>query len=190
MNLLLKQRLVGAIVLISLAVIFLPMLLDGTNGRGNSRLVDQMPDAPEYQFEALEIPLQLPQSEPRKPIERKAEKSAAESEKIAVAKKPATAETLVAPAAVEKQSAPSNVGDGGDWVVQLGSFSSVDNAHALRDKLRKSGFTAYVETLKSSKGISYRVRVGPVESREKAELQKERISSKLELDSIVMPRSP
>jgi DedD protein len=191
LNLLLKQRLVGAIVLISLAVIFLPMLLDGTNGSGSSRLVDRMPATPVYQFETLEIPLDLPQSEPREPTEPKAEAHNSEPEKPAVIVKPtAPAAPVAPPAAVKKKAAPRQKADDDGWVVQMGSFSSADNAHALRDKLRKHAFKAYVESIKSGGATSYRVRVGPEVSREKADALKERISKKLKLDSIVMPHSP
>jgi DedD protein len=46
------------------------------------------------------------------------------------------------------------------WSVQAGSFSLKENALALQDKLRKQGLPAVVETLKSSKGTIYRLKVG------------------------------
>lgn len=167
------------------------MLLDGTNGSGGSRLVDRMPATPDYQFETLEIPQQLPQSEPREPADPKVEAHNSEPEKSAVTVKPtAPVVPVTPPAAVKKKAAAPQKADGDSWVVQMGSFSSADNAHALRDKLRKHAFKAYVETIKSDGGGSYRVRVGPETSREKADALKERISKKLKLDSIVMPHSP
>ena len=49
MNDQLKQRLVGAIVLVSLAVIFIPMILPG-GGLGDSMNIRKVPPEPDYRF--------------------------------------------------------------------------------------------------------------------------------------------
>ena len=59
-----KQRLVGAVVLVSLAVIFIPMLLDSGEKGGMPLFGSNIPEKPDYQFEPLDSPL-----EPVKPIE-------------------------------------------------------------------------------------------------------------------------
>ena len=57
----LKQRLIGATVLIALAVIFLPMLVDGPEPpRGTSAVPLDIPAPPERDFETRELPLALP----------------------------------------------------------------------------------------------------------------------------------
>ncbi len=59
----LKQRLIGAAVLVALAMIFLPMLLQGPDvGEPDAAQVPlSMPDAPDQEFETRELPLAVPQ---------------------------------------------------------------------------------------------------------------------------------
>jgi DedD protein len=71
-------------------------------------------------------------------------------------------------------------------VVQVGSFSQSANALALRDKLRKNGFTAFVEKYQERGTSSYRVRVGPELKRETAEKQLAQLKTKFQLKGIVM----
>ncbi|WP_290889240.1 SPOR domain-containing protein [Arenimonas sp.] len=61
----LKQRLIGAAVLVALAMIFLPMLLKGpdTTEPDAARVPLDMPAAPDQAFETREVPLTLPAPE-------------------------------------------------------------------------------------------------------------------------------
>jgi DedD protein len=88
--------------------------------------------------------------------------------------------------AIKEASKPAATEDPVSWVVQVGSFSQSRNALALRDKLRKNGFTAFVEKYRDKGKSSYRVRVGPELKRENAEKQLQRLKSKLQLKGIVM----
>ena len=58
----LKQRLIGAAVLVALAMIFLPMLLKGPDpaNQGAARVPLDAPAAPDAEFETREVPLALP----------------------------------------------------------------------------------------------------------------------------------
>ena len=69
------------------------------------------------------------------------------------------------------------------WVVQLGSFSSEENAEALNQKLRKAGFKAFVEPLKQNTGTVYRVRIGPELKRSDADAINDRLKKNMPLDS-------
>ena len=203
MNLQLKQRLVGAIVLVSLAVIVIPMLLDGGDGGRMPVNGSNVPPAPDYEFEAMEIPLRLPEGPER--VERESPPATPatpeppqtkpapriERKPLVMSKPAETAapKPLVKPEpAAVAAGAPADA-DGGDWVVQLGSFSSAGNANALRDRVKKEGFSAFVEKHGTENGPSYRVRVGPVSGREKAEALRDRIERKLQLKGMPMPRS-
>lgn len=56
-----KQRVIGAIVLVAIAVIFLPMLLQGPAPEGGAGHVPlDMPEPGQRQFEVRELPLSLP----------------------------------------------------------------------------------------------------------------------------------
>lgn len=61
----LKQRLIGAAVLVALAVIFLPMLVDGPEPQvGSTSVPLDIPKAPERAFETRELPLTGPGTAP------------------------------------------------------------------------------------------------------------------------------
>jgi DedD protein len=186
-----KQRLVGAVVLVSLAVIFIPMLLDGGNNSSMPRFGSNVPHQPELDFEPLEIPLQpiepIPEERPR--VIHKAEEPqapAAEAEQAKEAEAPKPAETVQAKPAVSSEQKPATQQAPIAWVVQVGSFGQSDNAMALRDKLRQNGFTAFVEKYRDNGKTSYRVRVGPELKRETAEKRLAQLKQKLQLKGIIM----
>lgn len=198
MNQKMKQRLVGAVVLASLAVIFIPMLLDGGDRSGMPTFGSNIPDKPDVKFEPLDIPLEpvtpipeekpllvekvTPESKtPDKPVEKKpAETSGSVEQEKAPEPKPLVKK---APA---PESRPKPAQETVAWVVQVGSFSSADNAMRLRDKLRVKGYKAYVEKLKAGEGTIYRVRIGPELKREDAEARLEALQREMKLKGIVM----
>ena len=54
------------------------------------------------------------------------------------------------------------------WVVQVGSFSSEDNANQLIKKLKEQSFNAFVIEREENDGESFRVRVGPFDEKNQA----------------------
>ena len=64
--------------------------------------------------------------------------------------------------------APAAAPSGG-WAVQVASFTSDADAQALRGRLQQLGFASYVESAQVSTGTTWRVRAGPVVSRDAAE---------------------
>ena len=68
--------------------------------------------------------------------------------------------------ATVQKAAPAPPHDG--FAVQLAAFADDKGANALAGRLKKSGYAAYTEPLKTSKGTLWRVRVGPYPSREAA----------------------
>lgn len=73
------------------------------------------------------------------------------------------------------------------FAVQLGAFSSSADAIALRDKARTSGFSAFVEQVRTDKGTLSRVRVGPVASRDDADKLKAQVAAKIGVNGMVRP---
>jgi DedD protein len=55
------------------------------------------------------------------------------------------------------------------WAVQLGSFSSQENAESLASSLRDQGYAAFLSQLKRGSGSLHRVRIGPQKDRATAE---------------------
>ncbi len=173
MNPRLKQRLVGAVVLVALAVIFVPMLLDGDDSTMPA-FGSNIPAKPGYHFEPLDIP-------PREPAPLAPKPAVIEREDAPPVMTGPVAEVKSDPPveAEEKVTVePDNTGTMQAWAVQVGSFSSTKNALRLRDRLRVEGFDAFVEELKSGGDSVYRVRIGPEASRERAEALKQRLVAK------------
>ena len=90
-----------------------------------------------------------------------APKSATAPASVTAAGKPASS---IAASANKAAAGTSHEG----FAVQLAAFADDKGANALAGRLKKSGYTAYTEPLKTSKGTLWRVRVGPYSSREAA----------------------
>ena len=193
----LKERLVGAAVLVVIAVIFIPMLLTGPVEPG-SITETNIPERPNEQFKSKLVPI----SESLQPLATEGLSDAMSTELNTVDEtvenqdvvdeatdtKTATEPNVVAKAEPPSSAKPVKEKQVGlsAWVVQLGSFSSKVNADKLNLKLRKAGFPAFVEPLTKNKEITYRVRVGPELLRSDADTLLKNIKTKMKLDGIVL----
>jgi DedD protein len=72
------------------------------------------------------------------------------------------------------------------WVVQVGSFSSAENANRLVASLRLDDLSAYQETVTSSGSSIFRVRVGPFLERNEAIKVERRVREEMSLNGVVM----
>jgi DedD protein len=113
---------------------------------------------------------------PAKTAETKAAETKAAETKAAETKTAAPAPAKAAdasapPAATPKADAPKE----GGYVVQLAAFSDDKGANALAGKLKRSGYPAYTETLTTTRGTLWRVRVGPFPSRDAAAQSRDRL---------------
>jgi len=186
MDVLLKQRLVGAIVLVALGVIFVPMILEGPN----RTLVPEMEAFPEPEDQAISAPLESFPAPDAIPAEPETSVVLADPQPVTAPEVPAEpaqpvveAEPEPEPIAAKPESGnkPAKAGPLGSWVVQMGSFSSEQNALRRRDELRKNGFSAQVEKAKIDGKSRFRVRVGPFLERADAEQSRKQIQDKLSL---------
>jgi DedD protein len=183
----LKQRIVGAIVLVALAVIFIPMLFSGDKDKGMSIFGTNIPPKPDNvaKVKTLEIP--SPQQPPaaEKVIRTPVDEQNVESVK-ADSKKPVSEEEKPAVVSKREPGVTTKSKDAKAWAVQVGSFSNPDNALGLRNKLRDKGYSAFVEKVTTSKGEVYRVRVGPEVKRSEAEALQQELQAKLKLKGLVV----
>lgn len=145
-----KQRLTGAAVLVTLGVIFIPLFLDGPAQSSQESARSELP-VPEYTPPAATPAPELQSG------------GASKRDNPAL---PAARKTVDAPVPEDPLSA---------WAVQVGSFSSQDNAERLRDELKKKGYRAFVTRLNDDKRTLYRVRVGPERDRDRADLLARRL---------------
>lgn len=184
MEITVKQRLAGAIVLIALGVIFIPMLLDGAGMMEKDRLEMRLPPKPRYDFPRHIEVEPLPEPVKEEVVSTKEEKI---TEKPKAVKQPEPEKPKpIARPSKSQSTAPSTKTTSKSpalttYVIQVGSFGERKNALALRDKLRKAGFTAYVETTKASGKEMTRVKVGPVLKRTEAESLLQSLSEKMKL---------
>jgi DedD protein len=201
-NELLKQRLVGAVVLIALAVIFVPMLFE-TPDSGRKTLGNALPSQPEQETRDRIQPIELPpppepvpevveveesvdaaavhvvEQIPPPPVVEHREPSPVEEVPAEKSKLP---EIRQPDKAATDSVKPSLTG----WVVQVASVQNKDNALALKERLRGLGFDSFVEQAKTSKGLLYRVRVGPELQRSNAEQVRADLAQKFALEGIVL----
>ena len=72
------------------------------------------------------------------------------------------------------------------WLLQVGSFSQRKNAEALRDKLTRSGYRAFVTQGKSGGKTISRVRIGPELLRPNADKLRKKLEGELNMQVVVV----
>lgn len=82
-------------------------------------------------------------------------------------------------AAKPNTAKPVPVLDGKGFAVQIGALASEQAAIALRDKARAAGFNSYIQPVDTDSGRRYRVRVGPENSRDAADLLQVSVKQKI-----------
>ncbi len=192
-----KNRLVGVVVIFALAVIFLPMILDGSGVRREQQEIVIPPQPlvtanPEFEQKIVEMQAkvdELPDLEPRYIDEKSTADTIQRSDQ---SDKDKSSEPVVKQAAEPKaetkdEAAPETKTGGDSWVLQVGSFQDRGKALAVRDKLRKSKIAAvFIEQFKNDGKASYRVRLGPFLNREQTRVAQNKIKAKHDIDGIIM----
>lgn len=208
-----KQRMVGALVLVAVAVIFLPMLFsrqdEARHVQVDAPAAPQAPVASQVKVDPVSVPQQqpLPQepvptdeelspsnqppSMPIAPAPNKAVSQPVATAKATPAPVPAAAKPAPAPApaATAAPAADSKVDANGlsvSWSVQLASLSNRANADNLQKTLRTQGYNAYIRT---SDGVN-RVFVGPLIERAEADRLRDQLDKQQKLKGIVVRFQP
>lgn len=181
----LKERIIGAIILVIFAVLVVPVFLNGPPGEGE--IVSERVLLPGQEGQDVKtVVLDRARSEPM-PVAN--EPSSGGSAKNPVAAEVeasipvAKVEAEQVPARVEQEPTPEpqpvtptpTASSTGMWAVQLGSFSNKENAEKLAADLRKQGYAAFLSQLTTGSGQLHRVRIGPQKDRESAEAMAARL---------------
>lgn len=201
----LKQRLVGAFVILSLAIIFLPMIFDEPHRLPVVPPHIEVPPTPQAETVAISQPdkpefeaMALDESDQRvknvsEIVPATVEDKIAEAEPIATAPEPTSA--------VQKEPVPSEADSSKKlnnpevsnlpvfknvWMLQLGTFSSEPNAYALRDQMRKDGFDAHTKKVTIGTSNVIRVFSGPFVNRSEAERVKKKIDQRYKVNSNIL----
>lgn len=188
-----KHRIVGAIILVALAVIFVPMIL---SERAPERPDAQLAEVPAPDTQIVVAPVAPPPPEdpsepvktipPMMPVQPSIPEPVAETPPAAEpAAKPAPAPkpAPVAPATAKPKPAPAlAVG----YVVQLGAFSDTDNAKRLEARLREHGYSPTLDSVKVDGKRATRVRVGPYRNKDEASNVQARIQKEIGNKGVVL----
>jgi DedD protein len=180
----LKERVIGAVVLVIIAVLIVPIFLDGRSGDAeNVQESITLPGQTGAGIEQKTVVLQRDREQPV-PAPRKGDKprnTTTTPQPAKVAEKP-KADTLSVAQPAPKTSSVSTAAapqsSTGMWAVQLGSFSNQANAERLAADLRKEGYAAFLSQLKTDSGKLHRVRVGPQKDRAAAEAVARKLGKK------------
>lgn len=206
-----KQRIVGAVVLVALAVIFIPFLftLEPPRPLDTDTLI---PPAPDIREVTIDEPVRVdgitppgavdevflpsepvataqpgtftsaPQEAPQKAI---AAQDKPANQAPPASKPPATPAPRVAEA---RPSLAENTLQA--WVVQVSSFRDKKTADDLNERLRLAGYKSYVRSAQAQGSLTYRVFVGPVSLRERALSDKAAIDIRFGVQSLVVSFEP
>ncbi|MNS35898.1 SPOR domain-containing protein [Pseudomonas sp. MAG733B] len=208
-----KQRMVGALVLVALAVIFLPMLFSRQDEQRHVTVeapaAPQAPAMPQVQVEPVVVP--EPQALPQEPVPSDDEIAQQEvpvapvapaptakavtpppapAPVPALAAKPATAPAQPITAAPGKpDTTQSRVDANGlsvSWSVQLASLANRESAEKLQKTLRSQGYNAYIRTADGKN----RVFVGPLIERAEADRLRDLLNRQQNLKGFVVRFQP
>jgi DedD protein len=182
----LKQRLVGAFVLVAIAVIFLPSLLREQQPEPVDTRT-QIPDRPAIESLSFTVPEQPQSIEPAPEPESmfvpdESTQPVVESlDELRERDRPESE-----PAVPSESDSPERAA----WVIQVASLRSAESAQQLRDRLQSQGYKAYVRSVTINGNDVSRVYIGPKLDRSAAEAIKADIDRELHVNSLVLRFQP
>lgn len=173
----LKERIIGAVVLVVVAVLVVPIFLDGPSD--DQDVITEsvtLPGQNDQERTQQTIVLERDRSQPV-PATRAAEPPQAAPQQqspVQTSSPPSEDPSPIvdaAPTEVEQSTiaASASQSSTGMWAVQLGSFSNKENAERLAADLRDQGFAAFLSEVFTSGNALQRVRIGPQKDRASAE---------------------
>jgi cell division septation protein DedD len=168
----LKQRIIGAIFLLSLSVIFIPMFFDGEAPRWLNTYYSTMPSAP--QFPDLEKPVVTLDTDDK-------------NRSLMTTPHDKDKKSWLSFASKKGQVAIEDINQE-CWSIKLGTFVKREEALALQEKLQQNGFPAYVREVPRTRLIA--VFVGPELVRDNAEAMLQNIKKQLNMEGTVEEFDP
>ena len=208
MNIHLKQRLVGALVLLAAAAVFLPMLFEAPKKILLDRQSQIPQSSPFKKFQLVEPATRTVVLEHKTSRSEKNSKAASnvssgstvsgrttpekptQTQQTAksTAKQSSKPETSSSQPAFQQSQTPQLDKQGLPvaWVIQVASFVKKENASKLKDELRAKDFSAYTKRIDTSRGPAVRVFVGPKLDKKRAEKVKQRLDKEFKLNTLIV----
>ncbi len=159
----LSNRLVGTVIVVALAVIFLPDFLDRKKETNNDAFVS-VPATPAKKpiVNPEPFPTERVAGVTQRPLEvvdePAVDDTSVQTQGSSNEVSAATEDKLASQTVVEQPSAEP---EDGSWVVQLGSFRHQKNVGQLLEKLEKAGYRAFSRPIETRSGPLTKVFVGP-----------------------------
>ena len=190
MNQATKQRIVGTVVLLTLAFIFFPIIFDG-QGSYQPGITSRIPAPPDVfvlpepvQNRPIMIARAELEDELPPVVESEAGVDGVENETEDGAE--AVAVTTSEPVFSRDVPRLDRTGLPEAWVVQLASFSDAQNARILLERLQSAGYKAYLRSVSMDQGELSRVFVGPWVLRSRADEYQDQLQQRFQLAGIVV----
>ncbi len=190
-----KQRLVGAAVLMALGVIFIPIFLapeDGDTPPQSSieidrAVLDEQFSSKVQPIEDSELSILQERADNIVPLGGTGELPPEVETDLSADDEQLSSESETGNVAESKElSKPEQERIGVTaWVVQAGSFSSRENAEKLANRLKAKGFSAYIEDIVADKP-AFRVRIGPLLSKARAQQTAQSLKKSLDVDGMIV----
>ncbi|MEQ3639284.1 MAG: SPOR domain-containing protein [Alteromonas sp.] len=182
----LKNRLVGTIIIVALAVIFLPDFLDGKKQTNREPfvsvpanppikpIVEPEPFPSERVARAAVPEVEVEEAEALDDVYESQEKSELQASELQASDDTQTTSTspepkdeLASQTVIEASNDLAEEDAG--WVIQLGSFRHEKNVKSLLAKLERAGYRAFSRKIQTSSGLLNKVFVGPDLDKQKLE---------------------
>ncbi len=210
-----RRRLIGAVTLVTVMVVALPMVLDGESRQSGQDIAINIPSpgsSGEFSSRAVPAPVQpkpapaTPQPQAEKVVQAQEVPAETQTSKAASPVPPAKVEEHVKAPAVaasvelvpavkepatppkhkdEKSTAATSRQDSVPYVIQLGAFANQANAKERQSKLTALKVKFYTETVKTPSGDKLRVRAGPYANRQEAERAQAKLKASGIQDGVV-----
>ena len=189
-----RHRLIGATVLVLLAVIGFPLVFDTKPRELAADIRIEMPDKDAVRPSQAPTPppsvVAAPAPVPDAPAST--EPTAAEVVTKAVVP-PSVMPEKPQQSAAKEEEVPSKPDSGSEksgdsaprFIVQVGAFAEESKSKEVRSKLEKAGIKTYTHIAQTKEGKRIRVRVGPFATKEEAQKTVEKIKS-LQLSATVL----
>ena len=159
-----KERLIGAVVLVLLGIIIIPLFLKGPAPETPTTQPLTLPPASATAIQEYNMSLSAGTAAPAAAAATQATPATAAPAPtpVAAAKPPVQTIQRPAPSPAPAATAPAA---SGNWVVQAGSYGSEANAGKAVKALQQHGLHAFISRFQKGKQTFFRVRVGPYAKR-------------------------
>jgi DedD protein len=197
LNDILKQRLVGALILVALGVVFWPIIFVEPGGRPEADQA-RIPPRPEVDTTPIEPPDQVGLRPPQQVLARDSQlEEGGEPESLPQPALEPVPEPVAEPAPQKRTRSESpeklamdSQGVPVAWILQVASVSSADKAEQLRQSLLQKDRKAYTRKIRRNGKDLYRVYIGPKFERGRLEAMQAEVDREFGVKSMIVRYIP